>query len=79
LIASPPELFQFIGVLPNVEEFFDAKGILTFNTVSDLNKILNELDMSHYERLAEVIESNYRKSIEYSDFHKRVDLEIESL
>ena len=64
---------------PNVGEFFEAEGILTFNTVSDLNKVLNELDMSHYEKLNEVVESNYRKSIEYSDFHKRVDLEIDSL
>ena len=58
---------------PTVGEYFDLSGIFTFNTIEELEKILDNLTPEIYDNLREVIERNYKLSCDYFDFHKRVD------
>lgn len=64
---------------PNVGEFFNKKGILSFNDMDELNKILNTITPTLYDDLEDVLEENYQKSKQYYDFHKRVEFEINNL
>lgn len=61
---------------PNIGDFFNEKGILKFNTIEELNNILNTITPQTYDELSEVIEENYNKSFQYFDFHERVQEEI---
>ena len=64
---------------PNISEFFNEKGVLKFNTLEELDNILNTITPEIYDNLEEVINENYEKSKEYFDFHKRVENEINNL
>jgi hypothetical protein len=64
---------------PNVSEFFNSKGIITFNTIEELNNILDNLDPNMYEKSVDYIEENYLESKKYLDFHGRLKNEIELL
>lgn len=64
---------------PNIGEFFNEKGIIKFNTLEELDLILNKLTPEYYEELSDVLEENYQKSKEYYDFHKRVEKEINNI
>ena len=64
---------------PNVGEFFDESGMITFSTLEELETILNELDMDDYERLSSVINVNYNKAVKYINFYERVDKELDLL
>ena len=64
---------------PNVGEFFNEKGILSFNDMDELDKILNTITPELYDSMEDVLEENYQKSKQYYDFHKRVESEINNL
>ena len=64
---------------PNVGEFFDTKGILSFETVFELQGILDNLKPSDYDDMKDAIEHNYEESKKYWDFFARVDAEIDEL
>jgi|688.fasta_scaffold287453_2 hypothetical protein len=64
---------------PNIGEFFNEEGVIKFNTLEELDSILNNLDLEYYEKLQNVIEENYEKSKQYYDFHKRVENEINNI
>jgi hypothetical protein len=57
---------------PNIGEYFNESGILTFTTFDELLILLNNLTVGHYESLVDVVNDNYIKSLEYVDFHSRV-------
>ena len=57
---------------PNVGEYFNESGILTFTSFDELLILLNNLTIGHYESLVDVVNENYIKSLEYVDFHSRV-------
>ena len=63
---------------PNIGEYFNVHGILTFDTLDDLKEILDNLSESYYDKLSDVIEENYEKSKLYWDFHARVRQIVES-
>lgn len=63
---------------PNVGEFFNEKGVIMFDTISDLDRILNSITPKMYEDLTEIMEENYNKSIQYFNFQERVKTEIEN-
>jgi hypothetical protein len=63
---------------PNIGEFFNEKGVLKFNTLEELDNILNTITPEIYDNLEEVINENYEKSKEYFDFHERLKREIEN-
>ena len=58
---------------PNVGEFFDERGIISFDTIENFIKILDTLTPQLYDSLEDVIEKNYQLSFKYHDFHGRID------
>lgn len=61
---------------PNVGDYFDERGVITFSNLGDLENILKMLTPDRYKELEEVIDKNYNLSLNYCDFHERVDKEI---
>lgn len=43
----------------NVSSFFDMSGIITFNTIDDLEKIVNNLSADYYKTFAKAMENNF--------------------
>jgi hypothetical protein len=64
---------------PNISDFFDNKGIITFDTMDELFKKISMLTPNIYECKLKSIESNYETALKYKNFHGRVDEEIEKL
>ena len=62
---------------PNVGNFFNSDGILHFDTLDELKKLLHGLTPEFYEQNQKCVEENYQKSLEYVDFHERIKKEIE--
>lgn len=58
---------------PNINEFFNKDGIITFNTESELVEIINNLTPEYYNSKKDSIEENYKKAIEISDFMGRLN------
>jgi len=50
---------------PSIGDFFNQKGILSFNTISDLKQILSNINQEYYDNLKEVVFENYEKSKKY--------------
>jgi len=61
---------------PNVGDFFDANGILTFETHEDLVKVLQELTPEFYQSRLVAVEHNLHEAMKYTDVHARIDEEI---
>jgi hypothetical protein len=53
---------------PSIGNFFDINGMITFNTVAELNTILSKITNEYYYSKIESIENNYKKSFEYDTF-----------
>lgn len=50
---------------PSIGNFFDEKGIITFDTVNDLENIINNLSYEQYESMIEGIKNNFEISKKY--------------
>lgn len=48
-----------------VGDFFDKRGIITFNTINELSSILKSISISDYGQRKEFIQSNMKKMLEY--------------
>lgn len=48
---------------PNIEEFYDKRGIITFNTEEELVQIVNSLTPDTYNNMRPYIEYNYQISL----------------
>ena len=48
---------------PNIGEFFDIEGILTFNTVDELHTILDEINEESYLEKLQSIAHNYKLAL----------------
>ena len=48
---------------PNIDKFFDIKGILTFNTQKELDDILDNLNEEKYNSMLKYAKANYDKAI----------------
>jgi len=57
---------------PNIEDFFDVKGIITFNNEDELVSILNSLTEEEYWIRKEYIEKNYQLAIYYAEYFTRL-------
>lgn len=57
---------------PNIDEFFDNKGIITFNNENELIDILNSLTEEDYYNRKEYIEKNYNIAIYYAEIFTRL-------
>jgi hypothetical protein len=61
---------------PNIGDFFNKSGIINFKNVEDLITKINLLTPDLYAKKLDVIEENFIKAQNYTNFHQRVDKEI---
>ena len=54
---------------PNVFDYFNKDGILYFNTIEELEEILNSLSIEKYKNMKSVIEENFNSAL----FYMRLD------
>ena len=54
---------------PNIGEFFDMDGILTFSTQDELDNILKSLSEEKYNSMKVAIENNYKKCLDLCILH----------
>lgn len=59
-----------------IDNFFDENGIITFQTIEELDIILQNLSIDDYHNRLEAVEKNYEIS---TKFRKSVDDQIYSL
>jgi hypothetical protein len=64
---------------PNINEFFNMDGVITFNNENDVIDIINNLTPEYYESKKEAIQENYIKAMEYADFVGRINLIIKQV
>jgi hypothetical protein len=57
---------------PNIEEFFDKRGIITFNNEEELINILNNLTEEDYWNKKKYIEYNYQMANYWKDYYDRL-------
>jgi hypothetical protein len=57
---------------PNIEEFFDKRGIITFNNEEELINIVNSLTEKDYWDRKEYIEYNYQMANHWKDYYIRL-------
>lgn len=57
---------------PNIKDFFDPKGFITFNTDDELLNIINSLTEEDYISRKEYIEKNYQLGIYYAEIFNRI-------
>ena len=53
---------------PNIEDYYDKRGIITFTTSDEAINIVNNLTESDYNNKLEYIEANYQKAFQYKDY-----------
>lgn len=58
---------------PNIGKFFNEKGILNFNNISELDKILLNVNPKMYDELLDVVEENFNIAQKYKNLYERVD------
>jgi hypothetical protein len=56
---------------PNIGDFFDPKGLITFNTEEELFNIVNFLTEDDYYLRKDYIEKNYQLAIYYAEYFMR--------
>jgi len=64
---------------PNISDFFDSRGIISFNSNEELYQKLSSITPDIYNSKIDIIESNYIAALKYKNFHSRVDKEIEKI
>lgn len=62
---------------PNIGDYFNIDGIITFDTLEELKDILDNLEETHYNGRIDIIEENFEKSKPYWDFHSRIKQTIQ--
>jgi len=58
---------------PNISEYFDANGIITFNSFSNFFEIVSKINNNTYNYLNEAIENNYNESKKYWSYWERIE------
>jgi len=51
---------------PNIEEFFDTRGMIIVNSVDDIIKKVNKLTPKYYEKKKKYVEENFKLAQEYA-------------
>ena len=57
---------------PNIGEFFNERGILTFDSEDGLLDVLGKLSPEDYDERFDVMQDNYNRSRDYWGFHGRI-------
>jgi hypothetical protein len=64
---------------PNLDEFFDIRGIITFNSYEEFIEKINKIDETTYESMKPYIEKNYKLALEYGkSFFERIEETIKT-
>jgi hypothetical protein len=63
----------------NIGDYFNKKGIITFNNIDDLIYISNNLHPDQYESYQEFIEDNYKKAMQYINYPQSIIDKIEEI
>jgi hypothetical protein len=58
---------------PKIGEYFNTDGILQFTTIEELDIHLNNISSEMYGDLVDVVEENYQKAKNYSNYYERVN------
>lgn len=61
---------------PNINEYYDINGLITFNTSDEAISIINNLTLNDYFDRLEFIEKNYNRAFEYKDYIKTIKNKI---
>lgn len=61
---------------PDINEYYDARGIITFTNVDEVINIINNLTEKDYLSRIQYIESNYNRAFEYKDYIKTIKNKI---
>ncbi len=64
---------------PNISDFFNVKGILTFTTVVELGEILQNLSEDFYNSMMDSIKDNFERVQEYSSTDDMMARELQKL
>lgn len=64
---------------PNIGEFWDDRGIITFNTEEEAVEIINKLTPEDYYSRLPYIQNNYEIALEHGCFYKRLELFLDEL
>ena len=51
---------------PNISDYFDMDGIITFNTIEELDIILSNLSVDDYNKRLPAIKNNLKLAMKYS-------------
>jgi hypothetical protein len=51
---------------PNISDYFDMDGVITFNTIEELDVILNNLSVDDYDKRLPAIKNNLKLAMKYS-------------
>ena len=54
-----------ILISPNIEKFFNLDGIIVFDTIEDLKKIVDKVNRNDYNVPHEIVLDNYRRALQY--------------
>ena len=57
---------------PNLGEYFNMEGVITFKTVDELISIINNLTPEFYESKKEVMEENFQIALQYNEYLPRI-------
>lgn len=52
---------------PNIDQYFDAKGFIFFNSLDELDRILKKLDKKQYDSMMEHTKQNFEMATEYAE------------
>jgi len=63
----------------NIGDFYNNKGIIQVKNADEIIKVINNLDLEHYNSILDVIEENYNKAFEYKDYIGNVSKQIKEI
>ena len=64
---------------PNIENFYDHRGIICFENEHDLLDIINKLSPEDYTSRLEAINNNYQLALENASYFKRIEHFLDEL
>jgi hypothetical protein len=60
----------------NIGDWFDTRGVIMVNTLSDIVRVCNELNENSYNEILPYIEENYKKGLKMADVSVRLKGEM---
>jgi len=60
----------------NIDEFFDINGIITFTSVDDVIRKINNLNENYYNQRLDCINKNYELALKYIDYIDNIKQKI---